>query len=246
MSKRRTLLIIGAFAVMALAFLGLSVLIPENASFIHVSLIAGMQEILMFGLPAMMILFALGGRKTDLLTLVKAPDPMLSGLSMLSAVAYVLSAVLLTTFTYSILQSLGVPVSLPEPMSPETFPELLVAFVTSAFIPAVCEETFFRLALPSLLERRLGTKAAMILSAVLFSALHLTLIAVPMLLVLSYLMHRLFGRYKNLSLLFIFHGMYNFSVLVFNYTKAEPGFTLALVSVFIFVFSIRFLFREET
>ena len=223
----------------------LTSLLNPNGNFVKISLIAGAQELLMFGVPAILLLAGLGQNRETLKNVVRAPDPYTAGLSLLSAVAYVLSAVIITSLTYVMLEGLGIKAIIPEPYTPETLPELLVALITSALIPAVCEETFFRYALPMLFERKLSRKHSVLLSSLIFSALHLSLIAVPMLMVLSLLMHRLFDRHKNLSLLFIFHGMYNFSVLLFNYTRAEPGFSSALLSAAVFVFAKRFLLREE-
>ena len=116
----------------------------------------------------------------------------------------------------------------------------------AAIIPAVLEESFFRLALPGFLQRKLKKRTAIILSSAAFAAMHLSLIAFPMLFLLGLLMHRLVDRHKSLLLPILFHGMYNFSVLIFNYTKAEPGFSAALLSSFFFILSVRFLLKEET
>lgn len=220
-------------------------LLSPGKGFIATCLLAGAQEILMFGVPAVLLLKSLGQNRETLKNMVRVPDPYTAGLSLLSAVAYVLSAVIITSITYVMLDGLGIKAIIPEPYTPKTLPELLVALITSAMIPAICEETFFRYALPMLFEKKLSRGYSVLLSSLIFSALHLILVAVPMLMVLSLLMHRVFDRHKNLSLLFIFHGMYNFSALLFNYTKAEPGFSAALLSVAVFVFAIKFLLREE-
>ncbi len=215
-------------------------------SFLSLSLLSGVQTLLMFGVPALLIFKAAGKSREDIKQVMFKPDSTKAGLSMLAAVSYVLSAVLVTSLTYLLFDSLGIRLPLPDPLLPNTLTELLVLLVTSALIPAICEEAFFRLALPLLFEKKLSHRVSVLLSAVLFSALHLNLMAVPMLLILSLFLHKLFDRHKNLSLLIIFHGMYNFSVLVLNYKKAQPGFSAALLSIAIFVLTTRFLLREET
>lgn len=244
MSKRKKPLIAGAFLVMILGYFLTRTLSPDGG-FIRTSLIAAVQEVLMFGLPAVLILSALGQNRATISSILKPPEPYAAGLSMLSAVAYVLSAVIITGVTQATLEGLGIKTSLPEPYIPGTLPEFLVALVSAAFVPAVCEETFFRYALPMLLEKKLSHRSGVLLSSLIFSALHLTLIAVPMLMVMSLMMLRVLDRRKNLSLLFIFHGMYNFSVLLFNYTGAEPGFPQALLSIAVFVFTAKLLLKEE-
>lgn len=238
------MLVLSAFLMMALGYFVTDLFNPDRG-FIAICLLAGAQEILMFGVPALLLLKGLGESKESVKSVVRAPDPYTAGLSLLSSVAYVLSAVIITSVTYVMMEGLGIKPVIPEPFTPEALPELLVALVMSALIPAICEETFFRYALPMLFKKKLSRRHSVILSSLIFSALHLSLVAVPMLMVLSLLMHRVFDRHKNLSLLFIFHGMYNFSVLLFNYTKAEPGFSAALLSVAVFVIATKFLLREE-
>lgn len=245
MNKRKLACFAAAPLLMALGFFLPLMLLPTTLSFIGFSLVAMAQEIIMFGLPALLLLKGLGHQGTNRLITLKKPEPMDAGLSMLSAVAYVLTGSLLGAIVYTMLTSFGLTIALPEAIIPKTPAELLAGTLAIALVTAVCEELFFRGALPLLLKRKLGDRWSVAICSVLFAVLHFSLVGFPTLLLFAWLMHRLYRVKQNLLLPILFHAMYNFSILLLNYVGASPGISLTLLSVAVFVLATRFNLREE-
>lgn len=219
-------------------------LVRDEVSFMMACLLSALQEIMMFGLPAWLLLRALPGAK-GIREALHRPGAYYSGLAMLSAVSFVLVGALLGAMFYTLLTSLGLEPALPPVITPASLPELLLAALTIGGVTAVCEELFFRFALPQTLGRFLGPRLTVAVCALLFAVLHLNVAGIPTLLLFALLMHRLLARRGSLLLPVIFHAMYNFSILVINYSQAAPNFQMILLSAGLFTLGARLLMKEE-
>lgn len=220
-------------------------LIREDSSFIIGCLLTALREILMFGIPAGLMLNRANLSQVQLRKALMRPDPYGTGLTLLCAVSFVLAGSLITGVFAMLLETLGIPVLVPQTIIPETLPDLIVASLTIALVTAACEELFFRFALMKLLAARLNQRVAALISGALFAILHLSLIGFPALFLFALFQHRLFSKKGTLLLPILFHAMYNFSILVLNYSGASPGFSAILLSTAVFVPGARYLFREE-
>ena len=214
-------------------------------SFILLCLVSALQTGLMFGLPGYLLLRAFAPEQARADVLLKSPGSLKAGLSMLSAVAYTLVGSLVGAMVHVLLTSLGVQVPLPPPIVPSTPAELLVATLTISLLTAAAEELFFRMALPSLLGRWMRPALAALLSSLVFALLHFSAAAFLPLLIFALLMHQVKQAHVSYLLLFIFHAMYNFSILLINYAAAQPSPGMIVLSLAVFVLATRRLLREE-
>lgn len=221
-------------------------LIREDSSFIIGCLLTALREILMFGIPAFLMLRRTNTSQVKWRKAFAKPGPYEAGLAMLSAVSFVLAGSLVTSIFAMLIESLGLPLLIPQTIIPETIPDLVVASLSIALVTAVCEEMFFRFALMRLLTARLSHRAAALICSALFAVLHLSVIGLPTLFLFALFQHRLYQKKGTLLLPILFHAMYNFSILVLNYSGALPGFPAILLSTAVFVLSARYLFREDT
>ena len=245
MNKRQLFCLSGAALSAASGWLFPQIFSGKQVSFILACLIAAFQEILMFGLPAVLIIISKPLSFEEIKSRLHKPSSYDTGLTMVSAVSYTLAGALISAITYALLSVFGVTLELPPTIIPQSLAELLVAAVTVSGIAAICEELLFRHALVQLLGLRFSRKTVVIITSILFAALHFSLIGFPALLLLSLLLHNLYARKGTLVLPVVFHAMYNFAILVMNYSGAVPGFGMILLSTGIFVFATRFLLKEE-
>lgn len=245
MNKKKLAYLIAAPLCAGLGFYLSFRLFTPQMSFIETCLVAGLQEILMFGLPAVFLLLGLSKRHDFSDINIEKSDPMDAGMSMLAAVSYVLAGTLLGAVVYTLLTSFGINIQLPPTLEPKTIPDLLAATLTIALVTAICEELLFRGALMVLLRRKLNENWSMAISAIVFAALHFSIVGFPTMMVFALFLHRLYINKRNLLLPIIFHAMYNFSILVMNYAQASPGIAMILLSTSVFVLSARFLLRGE-
>lgn len=245
MNKRGVSLLGGAFLSAAAGWFLPRWLLQGHLSFVAACLISAVQEVLLFGLPALMLLRMRGCGAEQLKARLGRTNPYHIGLTMVSAVSFTLAGSLIGALFYTMLTSLGLELTLPDVIAPANLTELAVAALTIGGVTSVCEELMFRLALPELLGIRLSRRTAALVSSLLFALMHFSLIGFPTLLIFSLFAHHLIARRGNLLLPILFHAMYNFSVLVMNHKEATPGFGMILLCVGLFVFTARLLLKEE-
>ena len=243
--NRRTAFFYAAAALSALTgwFLP-DMLAGDSLGFISSNLLIALQEILLIGLPAALILFRSPQSSVQAKALFQKPTAFQTGLTMLSAVSYTMAGLLITLITYLFLQQLGFAPVQPDTLNPESAGELALAALCAAVIPALCEELLFRGLVQGVIARRWGDRPAVWLTSLLFALMHFTLLGFPVLLVIGLLLSRLMLTGKTLLLTMIFHAMYNFSVLTINYSGAVPGFGVMLLCAAVFWLTSRFLFKE--
>ncbi len=244
MNKRPVLLVsLAVLSALAGWFLP-DMLARGNLSFTAENLLAALQEILLMGLPAALILMRNRESSAQAKEMFQLPGAERTGLAMLSAVAFTMAGLLLTLITYLFLQQLGVTPGQPSALTPGSAGELLLAALCAAIIPAVCEELLFRGLIQGFLGRRIGVRGAVWATSILFALIHFTLLGFPVLLLIGLLLSRLMVSQKTILLPMVFHAMYNFSILVINFSGAVPGFGVMLICAAVFWLTTRFLFRE--
>ena len=217
----------------------------QGVSFALLCLISALQTLLMFGVPALLLIRGFGLSEQQAETLYKRPSSLQAGLMMISAVAYTLVGSLLGAVVHNLLNSFGIDIHMPVAIVPKTLMDMLVATITIGLITAFSEELMFRMALPRLLGMKLSTGWTIALASLAFAALHLNLIAFVPLLFFSFILFRVIHLRGSFLLAVIFHAMYNFSILVMNYADAQPTLGMIGISLVVFIVSTRFLLREE-
>lgn len=224
----------------------LPALVPEAfLSPLTTGLLLILSQLLMFGLPAVLLL-AHKRKNIDVWQALKQPPhPLDAGLTMLAAVGYVLTGGFIAVLFYLLLTALGITPALPEPLVPQSVPELLMLTVAVAMVTPICEELFFRETLPLLVSGRLKPWLTALVCSALFASMHFTLAGFPALLLFGLITHWIRVRKGSLLLSIIFHAMYNFSILLMNYMEAEPGLDLSLMSLAVFAIAFRKLLKEE-
>ncbi len=220
-------------------------LLSQNQGLTAILWVTALQEILLLGIPGLLI--ALKSKETfaRVKALVTVPDPLAAGLSMLGAVAFTMAGLLITLVAYAVLESAGVPPDAPPSLDPASIPELVLSILCAAIIPALCEELLFRGVLWGMLGRKTGPRWAAGITAFLFAALHFTLLGFPVLLALGVLLAKLMEKRRSLALCVIFHAMYNLSILVINYSGATPNLFAILASTAVAWVTLRILLKEE-
>lgn len=228
----------GISAALGIASIVLSVgrVFPEGApARVLQYLSIALQEILLLGLPALLLWLTVSDRK-GAGELFEKPDALSVGIAGLGAVSFVGASVLLTSLWVTVLQSLEIGFALPAGLeSPVNTGEYLLVMLCAALVPALCEEMFFRGLLLHLLRRRLSSRAAALLSALLFALLHLSLPGFVALLAIGMFLSLLVIRTNHLWVAVIFHAVYNGLVIVLNALKARPS--LGTVLLFSAVFA---------
>ncbi|MHC1785547.1 MAG: lysostaphin resistance A-like protein [Christensenellales bacterium] len=209
-------------------------------------LLIALQELLLIGVPAVLIALRSGPAVACFRGLWAAPDSYPAGLVSLAAVSFSLGAVLVAGLWITLLQQMGIKVPLePSLAVARDLPTYLLAFVCAALIPAFSEELMFRGLLLPWLGRRMGERLACLLSALLFSLLHLSLISFAPLLVIGWFLARLRLRYGGLWLPILFHLLYNAVVLLLNALDAQPSPGMILFSFGIFIALCYLSFKKE-
>lgn len=206
-------------------------------------LFAGGLEALTLGLPALLLLL----RKRTLYRPLLAPPPLeTAGLVSLSAVSYVLTAVMVTLLWMGLTAGLGMLQTTPEGMPRAgDAAELAAALLCGALLPALCEEMLFRGVLLLSLERRMKAGLAVFLSALLFSLLHFSPRGFAALLVIGLFLGALVLRCRNLWLAVLFHFLYNATVIVMEALGGSPSPQTALLCAGIFLATTYLLFKRR-
>ena len=114
-----------------------------------------------------------------------------------------------------LLEGLGVPYLNTEMVLPTTTQGVMLMVISIGALPGVCEELFFRGALLSGFER-LGTKRAVILTAVLFALLHGSLAGLPGQLLLGRMLGYLAFAFDSVYASITFHTVYNAAIVLIN------------------------------
>ena len=215
----------------------------EQHAFILQYGLSAFQEIMMLGLPALLLYMTYYGKK-ELFNQFALPDSYQAGLSMISAVSFTLAGSLLVVFWLAILTSFGYEPFVPMMHNPVSPLQYVGAFIFAALIPAVSEELLFRGVLLRLIKQTKGEKAALYLTSILFAVLHLSVEGFPALLVIGGLLAKMALKYNGLFLPILFHMVYNMAAIVINASNTVPSLQAMLLCVAVFVLSVRALMRD--
>lgn len=143
-------------------------------------------------------------------------DPLSVLLIILAAFAGMLALNWISIYWTVFLDSIGLVTSTGTETVPRTLPQLWLALITSALIPAIFEELLFRgLLLPSL--EPLGKRRAILISGCFFALLHGSVEALPAHLPLGFMLAWLVLGSGSLCSAIIYHAAYNAVILVAAY-----------------------------
>ena len=234
---------LGAVTSVALALV-VPALFSKDAGFAQLCLLMAIQETLLIGLPALLLMMRSPAAEAHLKTLWAKPDAYKGGLVMLMAVAFTLVSVLITVIFLSVLQSFGVKPPEGVALVPENWQQLLMAMLCATLLPAVAEELLFRGLIQGGLAARFKPTLAIWVSALLFAILHRSLLAFPQMLAIGLVLGSLRQHSGGLWLPIIFHTFYNAAVLILNYTRTVPSLGMMLVCTAVFTVSYRLLMKE--
>ena len=124
----------------------------------------------------------------------------------------------LTLLWAVLLQKLGIPLAQSGITDPQNTRELMLAVLSVAVIPSICEEFCFRGAIFSALEAG-GTRRAMILSSLLFTGLHASISGAPAEFLLGLMMCYLTYTCNSVYAGMIYHTAHNATSLLVSYMQ---------------------------
>lgn len=207
-------------------------------------LINAVQQIFVFALPAMLLMAMRPGGLTafgrqlripSLLTVSRCALLAAGGTAAVSVLAELWAQMLRAAFGYS-----GSALPLP---SAGTTGEWLLALLSTAAVPALCEELFFR----SLLQERLlcrWPRAGIWIGAVLFAGVHGRWDAFPALAAVGAVLG-IVCRYRGYIASVLLHAMYNGLVLFLSSRNTALSLLLVIACFAACTFSLRGLTRPE-
>lgn len=240
------LAVASALLGIALLFVLPALLKVDELNNYQLLLSVALQEILLIGLPAMLLTRRRESTRERINRLLKAPDGYAMGLVSVGAVSFTLAAVFVTALWIALLQGLGIEVPLDaQTLTPKGTGEYLVAVLCAALLPAFCEELMFRGLFLPWLGSKMGERTAILLSALIFSLLHFSLLGFLSLAAIGILLARLLLRYQSLWLPMLFHGVYNAVVLLLNSLSARPSPSMIMLSTGVFIAVGYLLFKKE-
>lgn len=215
-----------------------------EVSFVTQYLSVALQELLLIGVPALLLTRRRDGRAIPVAAL-KRPGRVRAGLTAVSAVACTLAGVLVSLVWLYFLSFFGVSPMEPVLKNPASAGEYLLAFLCAALVPALSEELMFRGLLLKWLRGKLGPLRAVVLSGALFALFHLSLQGMAALLLIGVFLSALAVRSGGLVLPALFHLVYNAAAIVLNALSFVPSFRTVLFGAVLFALTAAALLRRE-
>ena len=244
MNRRRILCITAAALSAAIGWFLPDWILPENPAFSAVCIAVAMQEILLLLVPAAALFAMNGDPVAHVRALVQKVNAYFAGMTMLAAVSFSLTGALITAIFYMVLTQVGINPALPPSFVPKNLGELALAGLSMAAVTAVCEEVFFRGLIQGSLRKRLSENASMWVTAILFALLHFSLLGFPLILFVGLILSRLMAQ-RGILLPILFHALYNFAIILINYSGTTPNLGAMILCLVIFVFASRLLFLDD-
>lgn len=112
----------------------------------------------------------------------------------------------------------------PSTIFPPTILGIAMTVLVAGIIAPIAEEVVFRGVLLSALDRRWGAWAAVILSSVIFSLMHVTPFSIPPILVFGLVLGCLFVWTRSLTVCIVAHAVFNLSGIVAIYLLKSAGY----------------------
>ena len=146
---------------------------------------------------------------------LRAPHPLVAGHAVVLGAAGVALATCLSAWWTLLIQSAGGTLQASSSF-PATPAALVQALILNALLPAVCEELMFRGGILGAWERR-GADSAIVVSSLMFAALHGSVEGLPVQLVMGFALGYVVMRSGSLWAGVIAHASFNAGVLVAGY-----------------------------
>lgn len=171
------------------------------------------QQLLLFFLPV--VIYALKHDGVEQSMRLKLPRCE-ALLAILIAPIGVMACDKLSTWWLMLIEALGGSISPPDYPGSNTLPELGVALILTALLPAICEETLFRGGMMGAWERR-GTKQALVITSVLFALLHGSVQGLPVQLIMGFVLGYIVLLSDSLYVGIAYHFVHNATILILDY-----------------------------
>ena len=247
---RRLACIAAAVLSAAIGFIGiptlyvLSVEKAQHTTLLMDYLVNAACLVFLFALPALLLLCAFPGVKQRVKEKCRPLTVDTVGYCMLCAVGATVVASLLASMWQPYAEKLlGYNPETPPLPQPQNMKEWLLSLLCIAVAPAVCEELFFRGFVQTALGKWLP-RAALWITAIVFSALHFELLSFPGLLLIGWTLGMLFEK-RGLFASMFFHAAYNSVVLLLSVKATGIGLLGIFLSVLAYTFSVRALKKED-
>lgn len=211
-------------------------------NFYPVYTLVAVQEILMLGVPALLLYLRKPLGWSDLTEQLKPRGSTETGLTMLAAVSFTMLAAVITAVWSGFLSRYGLQPPDDAMPSPVNAFQYAYAFLSTGLIAGICEEMVFRGLLLTRI-RRTNDTLAIVVSAAVFALLHRSLHWFPAFMVMGVLLARITIRHRGLFLPFLFHAVYNISVVVLQANAGQYTISTVLMGSLVAVVSAFFLIR---
>lgn len=244
-NKRAAAYYIAAALLAVLGYFGLPLLLRGiELTLIAYYLINAVQQVLLFALPALLIMRAHTDRWQRFRSQLRPLTVDTTGYCMLGAVACTVVASLVVSFWVPVVESvLGYVPENPPLLHPENAGQWIGAIIAVAVVPAMAEELFFR----GFLQTAVGKffpRAAVYMVAAVFAALHLEIVSLPGLFLVGLLLGKLKEK-RGLWASVLFHALYNCVALLLNFKGAAINLMAVWLCLVAFIYAVKRLMREE-
>lgn len=245
MNKKAWLHALSALVIALIGWFLIPVFLVSNTSASALYILAGIQEIMVFGIPALLLYRGFFSKQKLREDIVRPFNPYYTGMTMLNAVAFSMTGALITYLSYTFFETIGMPQTIPDILAPINLEELLFSLLSVALITPLCEELLYRGFLYSWLKKRISLPAAVWINSIVFALSHRNLVGFPLYLVLGLLLSLVRHRRGGILLPIFFHAFYNGSLILLVYFNADPGFGMIMMCAAVFALTIRPLLSKE-
>ena len=202
-----------------------------------------LQQILLFALPALLMLAAKENRWQGFLRSLRPVRSDTAACSFLLAAGGTVIVSLIASVWSVFLGALGYTETQTGLPVPENLREWVILLLAVAVLPAVCEEMLFR----AFLQRALcgwRPRAGIWIAAAVFAALHFRWSAFPALLLVGAVLGWMYARYGYWAS-FLLHALYNAAVLVLSARQVSVTLFTMLACAAACAASLFLLFGKE-
>ena len=202
------------------------------------------HQLLTFGLPALLILYARRARWADYKGSLRPVSPRKAAVCGLAALSGTAAVSMIAWASAQLIRALtgytGGNELLPAPQGAAQWGLALAAV---AVLPALCEELLFRALIQGVIFRRLP-RAGIWLAALAFAALHRRWDVFPALLLIGAALGRICRRHGFYAA-WLTHALYNAAVLIFSARMTQLSLPFALVCAAVCASALWWLIGKE-
>ena len=203
-----------------------------------------LRQAALFGLPALLILFARSARWAGFRGNLGRLSPWKAGSCALLAASGAVTVSLIAWASARLIQALtgytGISEALPAPQSAAQW---ILALAAVAVLPAACEELLFRALIQGVFLRRFP-RAGIGLTALLFAALHMRWDVFPALALIGAVLGLVYRRHGFYAA-WLTHALYNAAALILSNRLSQIPLPFALACAALCALALRLLIGKE-